>query len=1273
LARAVLGATLVLAGDAMRGAQEAEPGAPTPASPEAHKIKPKATVPKPRFAAAAPPVASKPGHRRAKRAPPSEVKPPATLKFAAAFPTQSPPEQALPDQAPSDRVLAAELPAAARERPSPVPAAMPGTRAVADQDDPHAEVLAPAPPTTLPETPQPSAADPAPPDRAAPTPAPSPIKPHPLEFAPSELASVELAPVELGPAELAPVELAQIEAVPLPAMQEAGAATPAPDVAPTPAARLPEPAFGKAPQPPPAPLPAPAFAAAPSQPTASPPLRDVALTATPAPPAPRADVAPMPLPREVGGLRPAAEQARPPAPVQFAVNTTPPVAPPNLSAKPRRASRSIPQARPASMPEPAFGLPPPKPVIAASAGTLAVAAPGARAPGAALAPAPVSSGGGVVSGAPASGPAPVLTDDDELILQIETGQGELSDTITGYGLRSGVYLPLGALTRFLDLPIAISDEGNYASGWFLDEKRTLVLNLRAGTLMVAGKPVALGRADAVAYQGELYLRAERFAALFPLDLKVDLRSQTVAVKTHEPFPFEERQIRDALRERLGSRAARTPAEGFAREETPWRAATFPLSEAELRAIADDQQGTRMEGDFRFAGDLAFMTARVFASASSRDGLTAARLELGRRDPDGDLLGPLRATEFQLGDVSTAALPLGLRGVSGRGAFITNTPLEQASIFDSIDLRGDLATGYEVELYRNNTLVGSTARAVNGQYQFLQVPVDFGLNVFRLVFYGPQGQRREVVRRISVGDGRLTPGQFIYSAGVAQRDINLLGVRGPRFSPGQDYGAWRGSAQIGYGISRALTASLGAGFYQTGTLGSWRNRWLVTGGLRTGLGSTALRLDLAIQDGGGKSAEIGVGGKLFGVAYALNHAEYSGGAIDEVRAFTADPLRRATELNLNATLQFGAAGALRALPLTARLRRIEFADGRLQTDAALRASLPLSGLILSNTLEYAGQSSRSSPATNRLTGSFDLATLAGSRTRFRASFDYGIVPGPKLIAATFAADRSFGPRTELRAAVSHTLADHETTLGLSAIRRLNAASLAFDGSYSVPSGHYSFTMRLGFSFGRNPLTGRMFLARPGLAAGGAAALRAFADDNGNGRFDPGEAPVPDVTFLSGTEETKTDAAGRALIAGLGDGTRASVRVDADSLPDITLAAARPGIELVPRPGRIHVSDFAIVSLSDVEGTAYFRASTGDRAVSRLRLRMLRPDGTIAASARTESDGFFLFERLPAGDYRLELDPDQAATLKIRIDAPIALKVSGKSRVLRQPVYVLAQGQ
>ena len=524
-------------------------------------------------------------------------------------------------------------------------------------------------------------------------------------------------------------------------------------------------------------------------------------------------------------------------------------------------------------------------------------------------------------------PAPNFTAEDELILQLQTQRGDMADTIIAYGTRSGVYLPLGAIARFLDLALSVSDNGNYASGWFIDEKQTLSLNLREGTLLVGGKALPLDKGDAAAFEGELYLHSDRFADLLPLSLSVDLRAQTVTVKTRVPFPFEQRVARDEERARLEGMNGREQKR-WPREPTPWRALSFPLIDAELRAVTDRSLGTRAEGDMRLAGDFVFMTARLFAGASSRDGLTGARIELGRRDPDSDLLGPLKASEFQIGDVTTVALPLGLRGTSGRGAFITNAPLERASVFDTIDLYGDLPDGYEVELYRNNILIGSTRSPVNGQYQFFKVATDYGLNVFRLVFFGPQGQRREEVRQISVGDGRLSKGELVYTFGAAQKDTNVLGVRGPNFSPSLDFGAWRSSALVEYGLSRSVTASLGGAWYES----RFGPRWMATGGLRTGLSGTALKLDLGYQSSGGKAVQVGLGGKLLGLGYTLTHGEYQGGFTDEVRSFTADPLRRATELNVNTTIKLGNDDRPVLLPVYGQLRRVEFADGRKQTDA-----------------------------------------------------------------------------------------------------------------------------------------------------------------------------------------------------------------------------------------------------------------------------------------------------------------------------------------------------
>ncbi|MGB7409053.1 MAG: hypothetical protein WA908_11150, partial [Pontixanthobacter sp.] len=417
--------------------------------------------------------------------------------------------------------------------------------------------------------------------------------------------------------------------------------------------------------------------------------------------------------------------------------------------------------------------------------------------------------------------APTLSYQDELILEIQVTGVNASDTILAYGTRQGVYLPIGTLARILDLAITVSDDGNYAGGWVLQQARTLTIDLRRNILKVGNEESDLPLGAAVAFDGDLYLLADRIAQFLPLTVETDLRAQTVTLTTLEPFPFEERMRREADRARLANRGANAVETAFVRQDTPFLIASVPVGDVDLRAISDATFGARAELDLQFAGDLGYLTAETFLSADTRNGLTTSLIKLGRQDPDADLLGPLSATAFAVGDVATVSMPLGLRSVTGRGFAASNTPPEEFSVFERIDLRGVLPDGFEVELYRNDILVGSTRDAVNGRYEFLQIPVDFGLNVFRLVFFGPQGQRSEEVRRISVGDGRLPTGKLIYRIGAVQKDQNLLGVRPPRFIRPRDFGEWRASAEMSYGVSSDITAVVSGALFERGD----RTRWL----------------------------------------------------------------------------------------------------------------------------------------------------------------------------------------------------------------------------------------------------------------------------------------------------------------------------------------------------------------------------------------------------------------------------------------------------------------
>ena len=128
------------------------------------------------------------------------------------------------------------------------------------------------------------------------------------------------------------------------------------------------------------------------------------------------------------------------------------------------------------------------------------------------------------------------------------------------------------------------------------------------------------------------------------------------------------------------------------------------------------------------------------------------------------------------------------------------------------------------------------------------------------------------------------------------------------------------------------------------------------------------------------------------------------------------------------------------------------------------------------------------------------------------------------------------------------------------------------------------------------------------------------------------------------------------------------MDTESLPDIALAPYSDGVEIVPRAGRIHVSQFGVVALSDIEGSATYLADGAARGVSGLTLWIVDGAGKHVARARSEADGFFLFEQLRPGQYSLIIDPAQAAALHIHLTTPQAITIGAKNDVIRLKIQI-----
>jgi hypothetical protein len=74
-------------------------------------------------------------------------------------------------------------------------------------------------------------------------------------------------------------------------------------------------------------------------------------------------------------------------------------------------------------------------------------------------------------------------------------------------------------------------------------------------------------------------------------------------------------------------------------------------------------------------------------------------------------------------------------------------------------------------------------------------------------------------------------------------------------------------------------------------------------------------------------------------------------------------------------------------------------------------------------------------------------------------------------------------------------------------------------------------------------------------------------------------------------------------------------------------------------------------------------SGELGFEGVDLELVDGVGKVAATARTDFDGFFLFERVPYGSYTIRVSADSAAIAKIASDLSVSATVTSAKTVAR----------
>jgi hypothetical protein len=249
-------------------------------------------------------------------------------------------------------------------------------------------------------------------------------------------------------------------------------------------------------------------------------------------------------------------------------------------------------------------------------------------------------------------------------------------------------------------------------------------------------------------------------------------------------------------------------------------------------------------------------------------------------------------------------------------------------------------------------------------------------------------------------------------------------------------------------------------------------------------------------------------------------------------------------------------------------------------------------------------------------------------------------------------------SQWRADLSYDRMMDRARAGLGYARQFDRLSLSGNAEVAT-DGSVAASIGLTFSIGPNPAKKggfRMTSAR--LATHGQVLARVFRDNNADGIRQPEEPLEPEVQLAAGRDpvDQLTDPNGVSVIDSLEAFRPVLIGVDASSLPDPLLSPSGPGVVVTPRPGVVAIVELGLTGAGEVDGTL---VKTGSTSLEGVDLELFDARGIVVARTRSDFDGYFLFERVPYGQYRLRLATASAIAARLHAGLAGDMQVSSTS--------------
>lgn len=848
--------------------------------------------------------------------------------------------------------------------------------------------------------------------------------------------------------------------------------------------------------------------------------------------------------------------------------------------------------------------------------------------------------------------------EEQYLLDVNIRQLRLGDGVRAYSTPQGTCVVLGDMLTTLDLPVTVDLKAKTATGWAFKEDHRISLDLTAGTAEFGEKSEKIANGAVRETPEGWCVDTETMGRWLGIGVRPMTAGSLLMLESETKLPVELAREREQRAARI--KPAAMPFDSLPRVKLPYRMWRAPALDFVVSAGVTYQASTGMRVDRQAsllaAGEIAKMSYDATLSTDGKGRPQSLRVRAYRSDPDGELLGPLKATHFALGDVQGLANRL-LAGSNGRGVEVTNKPLFNPVAFDRTRFEGELPPGWDAELYRNGELLSFARSDGSGRYKFEDVQLIYGDNRFEILIYGPQGQVRTRVESLNVGQAQVPAGKTWYWAGVSQPGKELAGKiigrddGGGNALPGSGPDYRRPNLQAAVQIEHGLDKRTSVGALAAVLLADGEKLTFFEGSVRRSIGPALVEAAVARDNHGGMAARaqaIAQFGKISVNVDALladdfviagkREAHYR-----DVRVGVAAPFRLGRQ-------QVMAQGDMRLIDRGADDKSLN-ATGRLSTN--------INGFNLSTLVNWQKRLGHNVPPQK---DQLDLTLIGTGRiktVRLRGEAMWEISPYNRFRRAELSAYWSASDKADWEGAVGYDAVSKRGLGRLSYIRRFNsvAAAASIEGGTDG-----SFAAGLNFNFSLDSGANGLRFTSQKLASTGSVEARIYRDLNDNGLHDsdePFEEGAMITTGLSANEQM-SDKQGVVRVGGLQPYQPVAIGIDTSSLADPSLTPRKALQLVVPRPGVATKLDIPLVGAGDIEAVL---VRQDGRGIEGLDVELVNERGEVVATARSDYDGFILFERVGYGHYSMRVAPASADAAGVERAIAVTVSLSPDKSVAR----------